>query len=140
MLSENLLYHRKNLRLSQEELAGRLGVSRQAFAKWEAGETTPDLKYCLALSALFEITLDELVNGPFSRQDGPIGKYCFGIVSPDEKGQITLPPEAMQTMQIQPGDRFLLLGDIKNGLAIVPYAEYERFAKNILRFGEGSHD
>ncbi len=138
MLSENLLQYRKRLRLSQEEIAGRLGVSRQAFAKWESGETTPELKYCLTLAQLFEITLDELVNGSFAG-DSVAGKYIFGIVSPDEKGQITLPADALTSMDIHPGDRFLLLGDNRRGLALVPYAEYERFARAILQAEEDTH-
>ncbi len=138
MLSENLLMHRKNLRLSQEELAGRLGVSRQAYAKWESGETTPELKTCLALAALYEITLDELVNDPFSTKEGPVGKYCFGVVTVTEAGHMVLPTEAMETMKIYPGDKYLLLGDIKNGLAMVPYGDYEQFARKILEAGENA--
>ncbi len=140
MLSDTLLYYRKNLRLSQEELAGRLGVSRQALAKWESGETTPELKYCLALAQLFEVTLDELVAGPLGRDGAPVGKYVFGIVAPDGDGRITLPTEALEVMGIQPGDRLLLLGDVKNGLALVPYETYERFAREVLQLGENDHD
>ena len=43
MLAENLKALRKAKGLSQEELAARLGVSRQAVSKWETGEAAPDL-------------------------------------------------------------------------------------------------
>ncbi|MBR1598512.1 MAG: helix-turn-helix transcriptional regulator [Lachnospiraceae bacterium] len=58
----NKLYNlRKQKGLSQEELAGRLNVSRQTVSKWEVGESTPDLEKLAAISELFEVSLDELV-------------------------------------------------------------------------------
>lgn len=49
--------------LSQEELAERLGVSRQSVSKWETDASVPDLAKLLALSEVFGVTLDELVKG-----------------------------------------------------------------------------
>ncbi|NEM83742.1 helix-turn-helix transcriptional regulator, partial [Escherichia coli] len=46
---------------SQEQLAEKIGVSRQAISKWESGISTPELEKLLALSDCFHITLDELV-------------------------------------------------------------------------------
>jgi len=43
---------RKLHRLTQEEVAEKIGVSRQAVAKWENGETVPDIQNCLALAEL----------------------------------------------------------------------------------------
>ncbi|MBQ8086113.1 MAG: helix-turn-helix transcriptional regulator [Lachnospiraceae bacterium] len=58
----NKLYNlRKQKGLSQEELAGRLNVSRQTVSKWEVGESTPDMEKLAAISELFEVSLDELV-------------------------------------------------------------------------------
>ena len=58
----NKLYElRKQKRFSQEELANRLNVSRQTISKWEVGESTPDMENLVAISELFEISLDELV-------------------------------------------------------------------------------
>lgn len=58
----NKLYNlRKQKGLSQEELAGRLNVSRQTVSKWEIGDTTPDMEKLVAISDLFGISLDELV-------------------------------------------------------------------------------
>lgn len=60
----NRLYElRKQKGLSQEELAGRLNVSRQTVSKWEIGDTTPDMEKLAAISELFDISLDELVLG-----------------------------------------------------------------------------
>ena len=58
----NKLYElRKQKGFSQEELANRLNVSRQTVSKWEIGESTPDMEKLIAISDLFEISLDELV-------------------------------------------------------------------------------
>lgn len=58
---EKLYELRKGLKLSQEELAGRIGVSRQAVQKWEAGASSPDVENLLALSECFGVTLDYLL-------------------------------------------------------------------------------
>ena len=60
----NKLYQlRKQKGLSQEELANRLNVSRQTISKWEVGDSTPDMEKLVAISDLFEISLDKLVKG-----------------------------------------------------------------------------
>ncbi len=60
----NKLYElRKQKGFSQEELAGRLNVSRQTVSKWEIGESTPDMEKLVAISDLFGVSLDELVKG-----------------------------------------------------------------------------
>lgn len=63
------LYHaRKKSGLSQEDVAGKLGVSRQAISKWETGETLPDIRQSKRLAVLYHITLDELVEYDFDEQ------------------------------------------------------------------------
>ena len=54
---------RKKAGLSQEELAGLLGVTRQAVQKWEAGTSRPDMDNLAALARYFDVTLDWLVTG-----------------------------------------------------------------------------
>ncbi len=54
---------RRKAGLSQEELAGLLGVTRQAVQKWEAGASRPDMDNLTALAAYFNVTLDYLVLG-----------------------------------------------------------------------------
>lgn len=56
--------------LSQEALANRLGLSRQAVSKWERGESVPDLGNLIALSDLYSVTVDELIRGP--REEGTL--------------------------------------------------------------------
>ena len=53
---------RKNNKLSQEDLAEKLGVTRQTISKWELGQTYPSINQAKELSKIFNISLDELVN------------------------------------------------------------------------------
>lgn len=61
--NETLAMLRKSRGLTQEQLAERLGVSRQAIARWEAGETAPDVKILRNLCEIFGISADVLLNG-----------------------------------------------------------------------------
>ena len=54
---------RKKAGLSQEELAGLVGVTRQAVQKWEAGASRPDMDNLVALARYFNVTLDWLITG-----------------------------------------------------------------------------
>ena len=62
MISANLNTLRRQRGYSQEEVAEKIGVSRQAVAKWERGETVPDLDNTMALAELYGVSLDDLVN------------------------------------------------------------------------------
>ena len=62
-LGNRLAAMRKEKGYSQEELAEKLGVSRQAVSKWERGEASPDTDNLIALASLYGVTLDELVHG-----------------------------------------------------------------------------
>lgn len=59
--AEKLKAIRKQAGMSQEKLAERLGVSRQAVTKWETDTGIPDIENLLAISALFNISIDELL-------------------------------------------------------------------------------
>ena len=61
MFSEKLQMIRKNKGLTQEELAEKLSVSRQAVAKWEAGHTYPDITNLIGISNFLNVTVDYLV-------------------------------------------------------------------------------
>lgn len=60
-LPENLYELRKRAGLSQEDFADKLGVSRQAVSKWERGEAYPDTENLIAISEMFDVTIDELL-------------------------------------------------------------------------------
>ena len=59
-IAEKLLQLRKNAGYSQEELAEKIFVTRQAISKWERGEALPDTENLIALSKLYNVSLDEL--------------------------------------------------------------------------------
>ena len=120
MISENITILRKAASLSQEVLAEKLGVSRQTVAKWETGESIPDVLRCDEMASLFEISLDDLLHADL-REDRfpPKGKFIFGTVTVGDKGQIVIPVKARRTFHIQPGDDLMVLGDIQQGLALV---------------------
>lgn len=61
-LSENLKNIRKENNLSQEQLAEKLGVSRQAVSKWESGQSYPEMDKVLLICKLFNYNMDELMN------------------------------------------------------------------------------
>lgn len=61
ILADKIIMLRKKNGWSQEDLAGRLNVSRQAVAKWESAQSVPSLKKILQLSELFEVTTDYLL-------------------------------------------------------------------------------
>lgn len=62
-LGKRISTYRTARRLSQEEVAERLAVSRQAVSKWETDRAVPELDKLVALSDLFGVTLDQLVKG-----------------------------------------------------------------------------
>ena len=60
-IAQRLANRRKRAGLSQEALAARLGVSRQAVSKWERSESSPDTDNLIALAQLYGVSLDELL-------------------------------------------------------------------------------
>ena len=62
-LADRIQQLRKQKGISQEELADRVGVSRQAVSKWESAQSVPDLDKILLLSDYFEVTTDYLLKG-----------------------------------------------------------------------------
>ena len=60
-LGSSLYHARKRSGLSQENVAEKLGVSRQTISKWETGETLPDIRQSKGLAMLYHMTLDELI-------------------------------------------------------------------------------
>ena len=64
-LSEKILDLRKQHGMSQEDLAERLGISRQAISRWESGTVLPDSANVLQLSKLFGVTTDYLLDDDY---------------------------------------------------------------------------
>lgn len=120
MIGENISILRRKAGWSQEVLAEKLGVARQTVAKWENGESAPDIRHCDALSSLLDVSLEELVHADLRTEPAsPKGKFIFGTVTVGDKGQIVIPAKARKVFHIEPGDALMVLGDIDQGMALV---------------------
>lgn len=124
MFGKNLIQLRKMHQMTQEALAEKVGVTRQAIAKWEAGDSVPDLQTGQKLAEVLNVSLDELVSFETDNQAGlmmpPKGKHLFGIVTVGEKGQIIIPVRARKLFNIASGDQIVVLGDeASQGLALL---------------------
>ena len=117
---------------SQEEVAEKIGVSRQAVAKWENGNSLPDIVNCEALANLYDVTLDDLVRHDAEAEGLPIpprDKHLFGVVTLGERGQIVLPKKARDTFNLKPGDTLVVLGDTSpqtSGIALIDSQSFLR--------------
>ena len=123
MFAENLIELRKLNNLSQEELAEKLGVTRQTISKYETGESLPDIEKCALLADIFEVSVDDMINYDKKENMGvniaPKGKHIFGMVKVGDKGQIVIPAKARKIFNINPGDNLIVLGDEGQGIAII---------------------
>ncbi|WP_102272061.1 helix-turn-helix transcriptional regulator [Cytobacillus massiliigabonensis] len=137
MIGMNIRVLRKKNKMSQEQLAERVNVSRQTVAKWENEEALPDIHKCKMLAELFQLTLDQL-SGSMSEEEvehlGPKGKQFFGVVKVGERGQIVIPKQAREMYQIHAGDKLVVLGeDASKGIAILKTESFLEFADLIRK-------
>ena len=72
ILADKITEERKKNGWSQEELADKLGVSRQAVSKWESAGSTPDLQRVIQLAQLFDVSTDYLLRDEVVRQEETI--------------------------------------------------------------------
>ncbi len=123
--ADNLIQLRKMNNLSQEELAEKIGVTRQTLSKYETGESLPDIEKCRQLADVFSVSIDDLIS--YETKDEvnmglgvpPKGKHIFGMVTVGDKGQIVIPAKARKIFDIKPGDNLIVLGDEGQGLALI---------------------
>ena len=127
-ISDNLKLLRYRSGYTLEAIAEIISVSRQSVAKWEAGDSVPDLINCVKLASLYKLSLDELVNRPlrdaidndFIPEDGRI---C-GVLEVSLENTIRIPDAVMEMFNIQRGGKLLLLADKKQGLALVKCSQF----------------
>ncbi len=74
-LEEQIKHYRNQAGLSQEKMAEKIGVSRQAITKWENGTGTPDIANLMAIAELFQISVDELLSN--ERSDKSQAEYIY---------------------------------------------------------------
>ena len=131
MLKENISMLRSVNGYSQEEVAEKIGVSRQAYAKWEKGETVPDVERCQKLAELYGVTIDSLVNysdkiGTTTLTPGPKGKHIFGTTKINDRGQVVIPKRARELFGIDSGESLVVLGDETEGIALIKADIFEK--------------
>lgn len=131
MLKENISMLRSVNGYSQEEVAEKIGVSRQAYAKWEKGETVPDVERCKKLAELYGVTIDSLVNfsekiGTTILTPGPKGKHIFGTTKINDRGQVVIPKKARELFGINNGDSLVVLADEAEGIALIKAEIFEK--------------
>ena len=134
MLTDNLEMLRRFAGLSQEEIAERIGISRQAYAKWERGLTIPDVEKCRLLAEVYGTTIDSLVKTETADGIGvipppPKGKNIWGSVTVGERGQIVIPKGARDRFSLTAGQRLIVVSD-EAGIALIPA---ERFEENMKK-------
>ena len=123
--------------ISQEELAEKIGISRQAYAKWERGATVPDIVKCAALAQVYGVSIDSLLKTEKADGIGMIppaqnGKHIWGSVLVGDRGQIVIPKEARDKFQITGGTRLIVLGDENEGIALIPAEIFEANMKKLM--------
>ena len=137
MLKENLIMLRNLNGYSQEEIAEKIGISRQAYAKWERGATVPDIVKCAALAQVYGVSIDSLLKTEKADGIGMIppaqnGKHIWGSVLVGDRGQIVIPKEARDKFQITGGTRLIVLGDENEGIALIPAEIFEANMKKLM--------
>jgi len=83
----NLVRIRKEKQLSQEELAGKLFLTRQSISKWETGESVPDLNNLTQLAQILDVSLDELVLGIQPKTSLKTAQVFSKLLEQDEADQ-----------------------------------------------------
>lgn len=124
MLKDNLVMLRNVHGLSQEAIAEKIGISRQAYAKWETGATVPDVEKCALLAEAYGTTVDSLirtqpVEGIGAIPPSPKGKNIWGSVAINDRGQIVIPKGARDLFGLTGGQRLIVLTD-ERGIALIP--------------------
>ncbi len=133
-LMTQLKLFRTQMGMTQEDVAEKVGVSRQAVAKWEKGETLPDIESCVKLADLFGVPVDALVR---NMQPCDNGQKLFGCVKMNEKGQITLPVQVREVFGLKPGNMILVLADTEKGIALVNVGDMQG---NMCMMGPGKKE
>ena len=137
MLKDNLIMLRNIHNYTQEEIAEKIDISRQAYAKWESGVTIPDVEKCNLLADIYGVTLDSLMNSENNNKEmrntlTPKGKNIWGSVTINERGQITIPKETRGKFNLVDGTRIIVLSD-EEGIALIRADKFEEHLQEIQR-------
>ena len=136
MFKDNLMMLRKLNGYSQEEIAEKIGISRQAYAKWESGATIPDVEKAACLAQVYGVTIDglmktETIDGVGIVPPAQKGKNIWGTVTMGERGQIVVPKAAREHLGMKGGDRLIVASD-EVGIALIPAELFEKKMREFM--------
>lgn len=111
-IANRLTEYRKKAGLSQEELADKLGISRQAVSKWERGEASPDTDNLIALSKIYGVSLDDLLFAdPKEKEEKPKENGEGLYIEDDDGSRVEISKDGIRVID---GDEKVHIGkDIK---------------------------
>lgn len=138
MLQDNLTMLRHMYGMSQEKIAEVIGISRQAYAKWESGATVPDIEKCKRLADFYNVTVDSLLKTETVEKIGiippaPKGRNIWGSVTINERGQVVIPKAAREKFAWSGGQRLIVLSD-DEGIALISAETFEAKMKTIMEY------
>ena len=136
MLKDNLIMLRKLNGYSQEQIAEKIDISRQAYAKWESGATIPDVDKAALLAGIYGVTLDSMLKTETVEGIGIVppaekGKNIWGTVTLGDRGQIVIPKAARDYLGIKGGDRMIVASD-EVGIALISAEFFESKMQEIM--------
>lgn len=123
---------------SQELIAEKIGITRQAYAKWENGQSLPDVEKCRKIADIYNVSIDSLVytektdNGTVI-SPAPRGRNIWGSVVINERGQLVIPKAARDKFGLTDGVRLIVLSD-EEGIALVKASEFEDKMKKVIEY------
>ena len=126
-------------------LAEKIGISRQAYAKWESGATIPDIEKCKRLADVYGITIDSLlksetIDGKTAIPPAPKGKNIWGSITINERGQLVIPKAVRDIFGLTGGQILIVLSDDQEGIALVPAEVFEAKVKEAMNFASIKSD
>lgn len=138
MLKDNLVILRNMHGMSQEDIAEKIGISRQAYARWESGATVPDIEKCKRLADFYDVTIDSLLKTETVDKIGmippaPNGRNIWGSVTINERGQVVIPKAAREKFGWSGGERLIVLSD-DEGVALIPAETFEAKMKAVMEY------
>ena len=138
-IGNNISDFRKRNNLSQEELAEKVGVSRQTISNWELEESSPDIKQAVILSKIFNISIDELIGNEEMELNNSNLNNKITLYSPIEN-VIVLCDKVQSSSEYKTGKdapKFALFAiDDKGNIFLGWYADKESLTKETKEINE----
>ena len=136
MLKDNLIMFRKLNGYSQEQIAEKIDISRQAYAKWESGATVPDVDKAAMFAGVYGVSIDSLLKTETLDGVGMVppaekGKNIWGTVTLGDRGQIVIPKAARDHLGLKGGDRLIVASD-EVGIALLPAEWFENKMQELI--------